>query len=333
MNGTQTPSLCSYKEGFLDAIHIKIDATCMKILGRSQPLPKLRSYFWSDEELLKNLGDALAPLVLAGMGYQYARYYKHDNEVANPGRCIFAIGSMIEDAFFDLVKYPVDIWGCGWQGGQFSEANSDRATFHAVRGPVSAKKLGLPADIPMGDPALLLPRFFPRKFKQHGKRVLVPHFRTVFEKTRKDWLVQTGCDDVVSMQVIGSPKEWVNKGFPIAKKVIEIQSKTKISIYGVMKTICSIAGASFVLSASLHGAILAQAFGVPWALFNDGYAPSCLVKYEDWTDFLHLNLDFASNIQEAEKWWNESGKNQKMPTLKPLLHSFPYTVTSSLAVS
>lgn len=296
----------------------------LSAINEVRPRPKLRSYFWSDEEPLKNLGDALAPWILRGMGYTYSRYSVTDRDVANPGRCIFAIGSMLEDPYFDLVPQAIDIWGCGWQGGPLSASNLARATIHAVRGPYTAELLGLPRATPMGDPALLLPRMLQMSPAKHGQTVVIPHFTTVFGKTRQDWLDATGCDEVVSTQVLGKIREWATWGLPLAQRVLQLWHTTHIQIRDALQTVRLIAGASFVLSASLHGAILAQAYGVPWALFDDGYVTSKPSKYVDWVRFLNIDLEFFDTLAQGRKWWHQNGSKAITPNLDPLIRSFPY---------
>jgi hypothetical protein len=84
-----------------------------------------------------------------------------------------------------------------------------------------------------------------------------------------------------------------------------------------------IAGADFVLTVSLNGAILAQAYGVPWAAYDDGYidAPP---KWYDWAAYLGVNLEFVTNLAQGERWWARSGCHGGVRDLAPLLAAFPY---------
>jgi len=84
-----------------------------------------------------------------------------------------------------------------------------------------------------------------------------------------------------------------------------------------------IAGAAFVLTGSLHGAILAQAYGVPWAAYDDGYidAPA---KWQDWAAYLGVRLAFVADLAAGQQWWQSEGNRGALRDLEPLLAAFPY---------
>lgn len=104
---------------------------------------------------------------------------------------------------------------------------------HAVRGRLTKAELinTLGWDVPdvFGDPGLLLPDFVKPDDSLHGDVVCVPHY------------VHR------SAVLSGNPKIRV--------------SDVRLQVSHVAK---EIAGASVVISSSLHGLIVAQAYGVPW---------------------------------------------------------------------
>jgi hypothetical protein len=88
-------------------------------------------------------------------------------------------------------------------------------------------------------------------------------------------------------------------------------------------TVHRIAGASFVLTGSLHGAIIAQAYGVPWAAFDDGCIDTP-VKWRDWAEYLGISMAFTPTLEAGRHWWTQEGRRGRIRDLVPLLASFPY---------
>lgn len=273
--------------------------------------------------MVKNLGDYLATIVLDALGYRGVNRGYPDPQVINPGRCLLAIGSVLCNYTFEQISEPVDVWGCGWRGTPLPPEVINRVRFCAVRGPLTAAGLGLPPDIPLGDPALLLPQLCPRPVARHGKTVVVPHFYRTRAQSAGQRRQQSGCQAVLSTmifqpqgvgqpgwlrQLLGLVRTWVGMG---------IQPRT------VWPAVECLAGADFILTGSLHGAILAQAYGVPWAAYDDGYvdAPP---KWQDWAAYLGVDLEFAANLAEGERWWARSGCHGVVRDLAPLLAAFPY---------
>lgn len=136
--------------------------------------------------------------------------------------------------------------------------------YHCVRGPVTARVLGLPADRPLTDGAILAPlvdrfRFAPANAA--GRTVIVPHYETIAFSGWSRTARLAGFDLV-------DPR-----GTPEA-------------------VIGALAGARLVLTESLHGAILADTYGVPWR----GFAVSrnfSTAKWADWTASLGLVPEVA----------------------------------------
>jgi hypothetical protein len=87
-----------------------------------------------------------------------------------------------------------------------------------------------------------------------------------------------------------------------------------------------IAGAEFVLTGSLHGAVLAQSYNVPWAAYNDGGFVDAPPKWYDWAAYLGVDIKFANNLEEGRRWWEEKGKYGRIRSLRPLLNAFPYPI-------
>lgn len=126
-------------------------------------------------------------------------------------------------------------------------------TWWCVRGPVSARRLGLEEDRALTDGAILTPlaEGFPRAASGTGGVALIPHWET---------LHHPGWDEVARLTgyAVIDPR-----GEPAA-------------------VIARIAAARLVITESLHGAILADTYGVPWIAFAASKNFS-ITKWVDWT--------------------------------------------------
>lgn len=289
----------------------------------------VRCYYWQENAVAKNLGDYLAAIVLDALGYRCVNRGYPGPQVLNPGRCLLAIGSVLCNYTFKQISEPVDVWGCGWRGTPLSADVMERVQIHAVRGPRTVAGLGLPADTVLGDPALLLPQLKAMAIKHHGRTLVVPHFFRIDRVSARQRCDLTGCDELLSIRVIGTSmpglrvllrqlpgmvRAWVQRGIPMRTP---------------WQAIHRIAGAAFVLTGSLHGAILAQAYGVPWAAYDDGYV-DVPEKWYDWADYLGIQIRFVSTLAEGAQWWQTEGRNGAIRDLAPLLAAFPYPISSEL---
>lgn len=106
----------------------------------------------------------------------------------------------------------------------------------------------------------------------------------------------------------GVMKAWVRLGIPVRT---------------AWQVIHRIAGAGFVLTGSLHGAILAQAYGVPWAAYDDGYV-DVPEKWSDWAEYLGVRIVFATDFKTGMDWWKMEGHHGTIRNLTALREAFPY---------
>ncbi|HAS82958.1 MAG TPA: hypothetical protein DCS43_09885 [Verrucomicrobia bacterium] len=291
--------------------------------------PLLHSYYWLESAVVKNLGDYLTAIILDALGYRCVnRNYAHPH-VVNPGRCLLSVGSIPWNRTFDRMSEPVDVWGAGWRGTPLSPSARARAQFHAVRGPRTAQGLGLSKNIPLGDPALLLPTLKADAVAHHGRTLVIPHFHRSDQIPAKQRCVLTGCDALLAMRVIGAPV----RGRRISPRrlhgMVYAWMRQGIPIHTPWQVIHRIAGAGFVLTGSLHGAILAQAYGVPWAAYDDGCV-DVPEKWHDWADYLRMRIAFVPNLRAGMDWWYTEGQHGEIRDIAPLLAAFPYRKTEEL---
>lgn len=135
--------------------------------------------------------------------------------------------------------------------------------YHCVRGPITARVLGLSADRQLTDGAILAPlvdrfAFPPRRDR---RTLVVPHYETIAFpgwKRAVDW---AGFDLVDPRR---NPDE----------------------------VIAALSGARLVLTESLHGAILADAYGIPWRPFAVSRNFST-AKWADWAASLDLRVEVS----------------------------------------
>jgi len=74
----------------------------------------------------------------------------------------------------------------------------------------------------------------------------------------------------------------------------------------IVDLIEKISGARFVLAGSLHAAIIAHAYRVPFALLDAGYI-NCPPKWEDWLASIEVtDVNWVDNIIEGRKWYNSA---------------------------
>lgn len=286
--------------------------------------PKLRGYYWKENQLLGNLGDALTPLVIAALGYELIPQTTDGAVAINEGHCFLGIGSLLAAENLARFTGPLDIWGGGWRGVCPPPTLLAQARIYAVRGPQTVTGLGLPADTPLGDPALLLPHLLPHRIRSHGRTVVVPHLHRLRLMSAEQRCRLTGCAEMVTTQVIQRQgigrSGWQRQSLVLIKNWLCYGARPSTR-WGA---IARIAGADFVLTGSLHGAILAQAYSIPWAAYDDGYV-DVPAKWLDWAAYLGVQLQFVTTLAAGQQWWRYEGQRGVVRDLHQLLEAFPYS--------
>ena len=140
-----------------------------------------------------------------------------------PGKLV-AIGSVLS---FDEIKNGDVIWGSGLR----SEGDVCRTNVKvlAVRGPMTRKKLlvaGIECPEVYGDPAVLMPKIYSPKIEKKYKWAVLPHYRDFYLVARHEGTI---------LSVARSPFEVID---------------------GILAAEC-------LVTSSLHGAIIAEAYDIP----------------------------------------------------------------------
>lgn len=183
----------------------------------------------------RNFGDELGPIVLDRLEIGY-----HHRELF--GANLVTCGSLL-DLVARLQPPRIQVWGTGFMTSHVTIPRWNVGIkFLAVRGRYSRTQAGLPDDIPVGDPGLLITR--PVNARQiSGRLGVVPHYIDQDRDTLEG--------------ILDSLREWnlhlINVWDPPTKVIEQIGS------------------CEAVVSSSLHGCVIADALKVPnaWMPFSN----------------------------------------------------------------
>ncbi|AXI46599.1 exosortase [Sulfitobacter sp. SK012] len=186
----------------------------------------LRLHWW---KAVPNFGDAINPLIVSHMS---GRAVKH----AGPKRAeLFAIGSLLQVVRRAFVEpregARLSVWGTGLLHAVNSRGFLDHIDIALVRGPITAALLGL-EHTQFGDAGLLIDQALPFDGTRTDRIGIVPHHTLV--------------DDPELLAFVASDPAYA---------LIDPQ--------GDAASVCQqIAGCAHVFASSLHGLIVADAYGV-----------------------------------------------------------------------
>lgn len=218
------------------------------------------------------------------------------------------VGSVIDDRWIrqDLRKVNghvsglIAFWGCGKRDATpLSPETRSHCLFFGARGTLTRDALGLPADTVLGDPGILAPLFHPPRShpETQGRTVCIPHIHDL--RSHEELLTLAGTDTLIHPEIESSES----------------------AMHDILDRIAS---ADFVLSASLHGAIIACAYGRPFAFWDNGHL-DVPFKWDDFASSIGIEARFARSLDEGRKLYAEIGSGIKIPPLAPLLETCPFT--------
>ena len=207
-------------------------------------------YFFAD---LPNFGDMLSPRIVEWVSGSPVQRVSRDHrgkllglgsvlDAARPGDLVWGTG--VHPAFFDAYWRGGRIRHARWHRGRIPE--TDIRVF-CTRGPLTRDcLLQLGAEVPtaMGDPALLLPLIQPEVHRPKREIGLIGHYR--------DKLYDVPC----GILEIAPLKPW-------------------------QEIVADILTCERVISSSLHGIVVAEAYGVPCTWLRPR-SPEGIVKYLDY---------------------------------------------------
>ena len=219
----------------------------------------MKLYYYQDK--VSNFGDELNPWLMPKI---FPNFFDTDET-----SLFLAIGSIIFDHL--PMQARKIVFGSGY--GAYTKLPDLAAnwTFYGVRGPRTATACGLPAEMVVGDTAILM-----NKYRSLGRPAgrgiaFMPHFNSL---ARGHW--PEACA-IAGMRLI-------NPTAPVPQVLREIES-------------CDV-----LLSEAMHGAIVADALRVPWIPMLPIHR-SHRMKWFDWAEALQLDLKhyrlWPSSLREA----------------------------------
>ena len=221
---------------------------------------KVNLHYWKFGRKSENLGDYLSSVVVDFM----KEYYALDDSYSCKTKHLYAIGSILQAG-----RQNATVWGSGFLDPLTHRLSKYMKYFRKldiriVRGPNTRKhllKLGYKCPEIYGDPAILMPLIY--------KGCCV-------DKTREYTVIKHYTDV--------TPSEY-------SLNILTNDYKTFID---------TILESKLVISSSLHGIILAEAYGVPAILYKPDNAQTTLFKFEDYY-FSTNRFEFpvAKSIEEA----------------------------------
>lgn len=248
------------------------------------PLMAIPLYYWQKGKRTENFGDRLSLELVSRIAKTKIGYASCNSR----HKKLLAIGSILRCA-----KNNDVIWGSGVNGKSTDPKlyHFDTLDIRAVRGPLTRKFIqnNFHINCPeiYGDPALLLPYFF-HEFKKPAQPlypyIIIPHYseKRLFPKSKFPNVVYpTEPWDVVVHKIVNS---------------------------------------GFVISSSLHGIVVAEAYGIPARLLKvTNHEP--LFKYTDYYyGTKRFDFKYATSVEQALEM---GGEPPAQCNLHKLYKAFP----------
>lgn len=274
-----------------------------------------------------NFGDALSPFIVESLskkeiiykthylgkkdalrklkGYIISKEFKEIKHINFPWeKTLLAVGSIISWGTKNS-----EIWGSGFMN-EYETFKGGK--IHAVRGKYTKEKLtqsGFNCPDVYGDPALLLPLIVPPAEKKEDIGI-IPHWKET---------------------------KYFQSNFANKFKVIDLNTNN------IHEIIAQITSCQKILSTSLHGIIVAHAYGIPALWIMKGYIDTDGFKFKDYFSSVNIPIyDGFTNIEEIlSKQQNitnlfENNKIQSLPhksiteIQKSLIFAAPFKVCKDI---
>ncbi len=201
-------------------------------------------YWWQPKNGTINVGDHLSKVMVEAMLALRDLELPHKRDRS---RRLFAIGSVLHNA-----RDGETVWGSGINGKIADAEHRFRdLDVRAVRGPLTRQRLsdrGLRVPEVYGDPALMMPAFYSAESigaPPKAPFVVIPHFNEAPEK------------------------------YAVHRQRLVLPTLKPLAF------VRALLGAETVVSSSLHGVILAEAYGIPAVYLDSGNGENKF-KYDDY---------------------------------------------------
>jgi succinoglycan biosynthesis protein ExoV len=202
----------------------------------------MQLYYWRGLRKVVNFGDQLSPWLWKRV---FPSLFDDDAR-----ELFLGVGTLLSDRVPEAERYVVIGSGAGYYGKPHIDR---RWQIHAVRGPLTAGMLQLPARFAITDPAMLVRAFYP-SFEPVG--VLMGQFSFM--------------------------PHWMTAGPEWEEICQELDFDYIDPSAGVDAVIEGISRAGVLITEAMHGAIVADAFGVPWIAVHSRFGDYSDFKWRDW---------------------------------------------------
>lgn len=228
----------------------------------------------------------------------------------------------------------ISFWCCGARDDTGIEENQHQyCNFLGVRGPLTCNVLQLPEDTPIGDPGLLLPLIYSPRLAEtvHGKSLCIPHFLQTIDPehflaiVRSDMALtgEVKPDHEIlgpyQNQMIGLERLLAMSG---ADQALSVGVRSDQDIQDLIDAIVS---SEFVLTGALHVAIIACAYGRPFAFWDTGFV-DIPFKWQDFAASVGITCEFVRNLDEGRAYYDRVRADIRLPKLVPMLECCPFHV-------
>lgn len=228
----------------------------------------MRLYYWNSSGY--NFGDALGPFIVNAIAQKKVEAV---DGVDVGSKRIFEKNLIALGSIFHMVRDGDVVWGTGVNPiRQNPDFRLTEVDIRAVRGPLTRnylhKKYGLNCPNIYGDPALLLPMIFPESKPQPIRKYgIVPHLKDID-------IIASAYDNIILPTL-----HW-------------------------QAVIHNILGCELIISSSLHGLIVAEAFGIPARWLHNSFLPSSRTestfKFNDYYASTDRTLnDWSESVEKA----------------------------------
>ena len=230
-----------------------------------------------------NFGDELNPLI-------WSRLLPPGFLDDDPSDLFLGIGSILGTPFPATARKHV--LGSGHGGyGPLPDVSGPDWDIRWVRGPLTARALGLAPDLAITDAAILLRVIDLPAATGAARPCFMPHFQSL---DRGNW------PDVCRLAEV----DFLDPGAD------------------PMQLLARMRGASVIVTEAMHGAIVADALRVPWIAVRP-FDPQHHMKWQDWAQSLDLDLRWAdlpaSTLRESLV--QRTGRQGRSPRARRLLDS------------
>lgn len=251
----------------------------------------LKLFWWKSQP---NFGDRISKDIVAYVSGQTVEWAgPEEAEMIGVGSIMYAA----RQSFKRGNKVSPWLWGTGAMKPLPTDF-IDHIQIAALRGPITREILGVKTEV-FGDPGLLMPLVLGETVEKTGKIGVIPH-------------ISQADETAAALAGLGDKLE-----------IIDPRGENHLDV------VRQIAGCDVVFSSSLHGLIIADAFGVPnvW-LDPDGNHPFARLKFYDYAAGIGRVMPLPISVRQIEATLDagiaqvDYGENVRQAQ-KRLMEAFP----------